>query len=462
MIMEERDVVIIGGGPAGYSAAIRASQLGAKVTLIEQDTLGGTCINRGCIPTRSFVRAGELLDIGGKAKDYGITYTNMVVDFIKMKARKDTIVKILVTSIKQVLNGKGVEIIEGKGRLASPSTIELQLRDGMKKELKARRIILATGSRCKRLSFPGNRTRVLDTTQALELTEIPRSILIIGGGFIGAAFATIFSKLGAPVSMIEESSRILPQIDKEIVAILEKEFKANNIQIFTKAQVMSIEPGKNDDQTILVDINGEAVSVTAQYVLLAEAREANIDGLGLDEIGIKQNDMIGIVVNKQMETNVPGIFAVGDVTMQHMSTPVAYIEGITAAENAMGWNSEIDYTAIPYGACTVPEISGVGITEEEAITQGDQIRIGRFPFAGNGVAAILGQRTGLVKIIADGERGKILGVHIIGPNASDLIAEAGLAMKLNITSEDIRTTFHAHPSLSEALWETAKIVSSTK
>ena len=460
--MEERDVLIIGGGPAGYSAAIRASQLGGKVTLIEQDTLGGTCINRGCIPTRTLVRAVELFEIGSKAKDYGITYTDMAVDFGKIKARKDTVVKLLVTSIKQVLNGKGVEIIEGKAKLVSPSQIELQPKDGMKKELTARRIILATGSRCKKLSFRGGGTNILNTTQALGLIEIPRSMLIVGGGFIGAAFATIFSKLGAPVSIIEESSRILPQNDKEIVAILEKEFKANNIQILTKAQIVSIEPGKNDEQTIVVDINGEAISVTAQYVLLAEAREANTDGLDLNEIGIKQNDMMGIVVNKQMETNVPGIFAAGDVTMQHMSTPVAYIEGITAAENAMGRNSEIDYTAIPYGTCTVPEVSSVGITEEEAITQGNQIRIGRFPFAGNGVAAVLGQRTGMVKIIADGERGKILGVHIVGPNASDLIAEAGLAMKLNITSEDIRTTFHAHPSLSEALWETAKVVNSTK
>jgi dihydrolipoamide dehydrogenase len=460
--MEERDIVIIGGGPAGYSAAIRASQLGGKVTLVEQDTLGGTCINRGCIPTRTLVRAVELLDMGSKAKDYGITYTDMGIDFTKMNARKDTIVKILVTSVKQVLNGKGVEIIEGKVKLILPSQIELQLKDGMKKELTTRRIILATGSRCKKLSFRGGGTNILNTTQALGLTEIPRSILIVGGGFIGAAFATIFSKLGATVSIVEESSRILPQIDKEIVAILEKEFRANNIQIFTKAHIRSIESGINDDQTILIDINGEAVANTAQYVLLAEAREANIDGLGLDKIGVKLNDMMGIVVNKQMETNVPGILAAGDVTMEHMSTPVAYIEGITAAENAVGWNSEIDYTAIPYGTYTMPEISSVGITEEEALTQGNQIRIGRFPFAGNGMAAVLGQRTGMVKIITDGERGKILGVHIIGPNASDLIAEVSLAMKLNITSEDIRTTFHAHPSLSEALWETAKVVNSTK
>jgi len=456
--MEERDIVIIGGGPAGYSAAMRASQLGGKVTLVEQDTLGGTCINRGCIPTRTLVRAVELLDMGSKAKDYGITYTDMGIDFTKMNARKDTIVKILVTSVKQVLNGKGVEIIEGKAKLISPSQIELQLKDGMKKELTARRIILATGSRCKKLSFSGGGTNILNTTQALGLTEIPRSILIVGGGFIGAAFATIFSKLGATVSIVEESSRILQQIDKEIVAILEKEFKANNIKIFTKAHVRSIESGINDDQTILVDINGEAVANTAQYVLLAEAREANVDGLDLDEVGVKLNDMMGIVVNKQMETNVPGISAAGDVTMEHMSTPVAYIEGIIAAENAMGRNSEIDYTAIPYGTYTVPEISGVGVTEEEAVTQGNQIRIGRFPFAANGMAAVLGQRTGMVKIITDGERGKILGIHIIGPNASDLIAEAALAMKFDITPIDISKTFHAHPSLSEALWETAKII----
>jgi dihydrolipoamide dehydrogenase len=457
--MEDRDIVIIGGGPAGYSAAIRVSQLGGKVTLIEQDTLGGTCINRGCIPTRTLARAAELMDMGSKAKDYGIAYKDITVDFSKMMARKDTIVKILVTSVKQVLKGKGVDIIEGKAKLASSSKIEVQLKDGMKKELTARKIIIATGSRCKNLSFRGGGgNKVLNTTQALELTEIPRSILIVGGGFIGAAFANIFSKLGVAVSVIEESSRILPEIDKEIVAILEKEFKANNIQIFTQAHVVSVESGKNDDQTILLDVNGEAVGVTDQYVLVAEAREANIDGLGLDGVGVELNEMKGIVVDKRMETNVAGILAAGDVTMEHIWTPVAYFEGIAAAENVMGGDSEIDYTAIPYGTCTIPEISGVGITEEEAITRGGQIQVGRFPFAGNGAAAILGQRTGMVKIITNGNRGKILGMHIIGPHASDLIAEATLAMKFGVTSEDIRTTFHVHPSLSEALWETAKLL----
>ena len=469
--MEDRDVVIIGGGPAGYTAAIRVMQLGGKATIIEKDTIGGMCLNHGCIPTVALARAVELLEMGKNAKDYGITYKDMKVDFLRMMSKKEAVVRTLVSGVKQMLEAYGVEVIEGKGRLTSSSLIEVHLKDGTKKELKARKIIISTGSRYPKASFSGGVKEVIDPTEALKLKEIPKSMVIVGGGFIGSALATIFSRLDTKVSVVEESSRLLPQIDKEIVMILEKEFKDNSIQIYPNTRVTNIAIGKRDDLTIFIDHKveksrndcrtdtrprGEEVTIEAHYVLISEGRQANIEELGLQEVDVSLNEKGGTAVNQQMETNVPGIYAVGDVTMEHMWTSVAYFEGTTAAENAMGQNSKIDYKAIPYWTHTIPEISSVGMTEEETLAKGYKVRIGRFPFAGNGMAAILGQRTGIVKVIKEERFGEVLGVHMIGPRTADLIAEAALAMKMEGTPGEIAKTFHVHPSLSEALWEAAR------
>jgi dihydrolipoamide dehydrogenase len=456
--MEERDVVVVGGGPAGYSAAIRVSQLGGKATLIENNTVGGTCLNRGCIPTRALVRGVEFIDLAKSAKDYGVSYPESKIDLSKMMARKDIIVKTIVSGVKLLLDGNGIEVVHGTGRFLSPSQLEVQRGDGTKKEITARRIIIATGSRCKKVSVPGGESeKVINTTEALELKEIPKSMLIIGGGFVGLAFATVFSKLGTSVTIAEQSPRILAEIDREIVSILEKELKKEKIQIYTEAQVRSIAEGGQGERSVVVTVKGEERNVTAEYVLTTE-REAHAGGLGLDKVGVTLNYRDGITVNRRMETGVPTILAAGDATMQHMWTHVAYAEGIVAAENAMSKGSEIDYAVIPYWASTFPEISGVGITEDEATTQGYRLRVGRFPFAANGLATILGQRTGMVKIITEEEYGQILGVHIVGPQAATLIPEAALAMKLDATPEDIGATIHAHPHLSEAFWEAARDV----
>ena len=454
--MEDRDVVIIGGGPAGYTAAIRAAQLGAKATIVEKDTIGGICVNHGCIPTVALARAVELLDMAKNAKDYGINYEGVKVDFPRMMSKKDAVVRTLVSGVKQMLEAYGVEVIEGKGRLISSSLIEVHLKDGTKKELRARKIIISTGSQYPKAFFSGGVEKVINPIEALRLNEIPKSILIVGGGFIGAVFVTIFSKLGAKVSIVEESSRMLPQVDKEIVFILEKEFKDNDVQIYSKARVMNVESGKEDGLMVLMNVKGEEVTARAQYVLMTELREANIDGLGLREAGVELSKKRGILVNERMETSVPGIFAVGDVTMEHMWTTVAYFEGMTAAENAMGKNSKVDYRAIPLWTHSIPEIACVGMTEEESSAKGYKVRVGRFPFAGNGMAAILGQRRGMVKVIMEERYGEILGVHMIGPRTGDLIGEAALAMKVEGTPGEIAKTFHVHPSLSEALWEAAR------
>ena len=454
--MEERDVVIIGGGPAGYTAAIRVMQLGGKATIIEKDTIGGICLNHGCIPTVALARAVELLEMGRNAKDYGITYKDAEVDFKKMMSKKEAVVRTLVSGVKQTLDAYGVEVIEATGKLVSPSSIEVQLKDGTKKEQKARKIIISTGAQYPKVSFSRGVGKVINPIEASKLNEIPKSIMIVGGGFIGTTFVTIFSRLGTKVSFIEESPRILSQVDKEIVFILEKEFKDNNVQLYSKARIKNIALTTEDSLNVLIEARGEEIEIGAQYVLMTESREANIDGLGLREAGIGLNQKGGISVNEQMETSVPGIFAVGDVTMEHMWTTVAYFEGMTAAENAMGQNSKIDYRAIPLWIHSIPQVSCVGMTEEMATAEGYPIKIGRFPFAGNGMATILGQRIGMVKVIKEEHLGEILGVHMIGPRTGDLIGEATLAMKVEVTPGEIAKTFHVHPSLSEVLWEAAR------
>jgi len=454
--VEDRDVVIIGGGPAGYTAAIRAAQLGAKATIVEKDTIGGICVNHGCIPTVALARAVELLEMGKNARDYGITYEGVSVDFRRMMGKKEAVVKTLVSGVKQMLEAYGIEVLEGTGRLLSSSLIEVRLKDGTKKELKARKIILSTGSRYPKAISPGGMEKVINPIEALRLNEIPESMLIVGGGFIGTAFATIFSKLGTKVSIVEESPRMLPQVDKEIVFILEKEFKDNNINMYSQARVMNVESEKEKSLSIHIHVKGEEITARAEYVLTTESREANIDGLGLKEAGVELSQKKGVVVNERMETSIPGIFAVGDVTMEHMWTAVAYSEGMTAAENALGQNSKVDYKAIPLWTPSVPEISCVGMTEEETLTKGYKVKVGRFPFAGNGMATILGQRRGMVKVIKEERHGEVLGVHMIGPRTGDLIAEAALAMRMEGTPGEIAKTFHVHPSLSEALWEAAR------
>jgi len=432
--MEDRDVVIIGGGPAGYVAAIRVSQLGGKATLIENDAIGGTCLNRGCIPARALVRGVEFIELARNARDYGVSYPETEVDLAKMMARKATVVKTVVSGVKLLLEGNGVELINGTASFLSPSQLEVNLDDGTKREIAARRIIIATGSGSKKATVSGG--KVIDTTQALELGEIPRSMLVMGGGFIGLAFATIFSRLGTAVTVIEPSRPILPEIDNEVVSILERELKKSKIRFYNEAPA----------------------GLAADYILTTD-REANTEGLGLEKAGVELNDKGGIAVNRHMETSAPNIFAAGDVTMERMWTHVAFAEGMVAAQNALGRDSEIDYSVVPCFAHTFPEVAGVGITEEAAKRQGYQLKIGRFPLAANANATILGQRTGMIKLISEAKYGQILGVHIIGPQASGLIAEAALAMKLDATPEDIGLTMHGHPTLSEALWEAARDVS---
>jgi dihydrolipoamide dehydrogenase len=446
--MDNGNVVIIGGGPAGYAAAVRVAQLGGKATLIEKDALGGTCLNSGCVPARTFARAAELAGLAGDAKDYGITFAGREIDFAKVTARKDVVVKTLVGGIKFLMGANKVEIVEGQARFVDRSTIEVTSRDGSSRRIQAGRAIIATGSRCRELQAPVEARRVLSTSDVFKLTELPRSMLVVGTGFVGVSLASIFSRLGTKVTLIGQA-RMLEGIDAEIVSAFEKELKKDKIAYYPQCRITAI----GDGETVLLEGGRE---VSAQFILAAEEREANTDGI--EAIGAAIDSRGGLVVNERMESTVPGIYAAGDVTMRYMWTPAAYMEGIVAAENIMGKSSTIDYTSVPYWTNTIPGIAGVGLTEEKALADGYPVRVVRFPFAGNGTATILGQRTGLVKVIAEEKYDQVLGIHMMGPGAADLIAEACLALRLEMTSRDIGSAAHVHPSLSEALWEAARAI----
>jgi len=456
--MEKRNVVVIGGGPGGYVAAIRAAQLGAKVTLVEEDKLGGTCLNRGCIPTKFLLRSVETYQSIKDAEQYGLSVTGVNMDLSKMQARKNKVISTLVSGVKGLLRGNNVEVISGRAKIAPPRQVEIDSGQGKKQTIEAEKIIIATGAKPIVLPIPGaDSPDIMSVESMLELEELPKSLAIIGGGVIGVELATVLAKLGCRVSLVEMMPHCLPTQDDEIASILEGVLREDGVQVCCSARVSKIEDVKGGKAVVFSEgdagqrIEAEAVAISVGY-------KPNIEGLGLDECGIAI-DKGSIQVNERMQTSVPGIYAAGDVVGGMMLAYVAIEEGTVAAENATGMNSKIDYHAVPQCIFTLPEVASVGITEEEAVAQGYEVEVGRFPFAANGMAMILGEQRGLVKIITEKKHGQILGVHIIGPHATGLIAEAAIAMKLESTHEDIIATTHAHPSLSEALWEAAMDVS---
>jgi len=451
--MEQRDLIIVGGGPAGYIAGIRARQLGAKVTMIEKDTVGGVCLNRGCVATRSMVRGVEFIDLPRKAKEYGINYGDVEIDFAKMVGRKDKVVSTVVGGLSMLVETNGVEIIKGSGAFISPKEVEVLLEDGSSNQYTAPKILIATGASPRIPDIPGAE-KIISTDEGLTMTEVPKSMLILGGGPIGFAFATIYSKLGTAVSIIDESAQVLPGVDADAINMLQREIRKAKIAIHTSATIKEIKDGADNENTVIIKTGEEEVTVNAQYVMVADERKANLEGFGLDKTGVKVNQGF-IEVNNRMETSVDGIYAGGDVVGGHMLAHVAFAEGKVAADNALGKQSEIDYAAVPRCYYTSPEVACVGLTEDEARAEGHELKIGVFPFGANAMATALGERNGAVKIITEAKHDQVLGVHIIGANATYLIAEAALAMRLDATAQEISATIHAHPSLSEAMFEAA-------
>lgn len=449
-------LAIIGAGPGGYVAAIRAAQLGAQVTVIEDTDVGGTCLNRGCIPTKALLASAEALLKAKELEDFGIELKGEVLPNLqKIMQRKEKVVGTLVKGIRGLFKSWGINLIEGKGMLLSPERIEIEKKDGSIDVIEADRIIIATGSRPAQLPrFPIDGTHVLSSDDALSLTSIPKSMVIIGAGVIGCEFACIFSALGTQITMVEMMPRAVSTEDIEISELLERELKKKKIKLLTNIGVEKVE-GRADGVHITLQGGSELV---AEKVLVSIGRALNSEGIGLEACGIKKGPRGEILVNEKMETNISGIYAIGDVTGGILLAHVASAEGLVAAANACGHEAKMDYSVVPAAIFTSPEIASVGIRQQQAEEKGIEINIGRFQFRGLGKAHAMGEISGFIKIIADADTDKVIGAHIIGPHASDLIHEIALAMKAGIKSRDIAHTIHAHPTLAEGIMEAAEDV----
>jgi dihydrolipoamide dehydrogenase len=424
------DIIILGGGPGGYVAAIRAAQLGAKVALIEKDKVGGTCLNRGCIPTKALIACTNLYEKIKKADSFGITVGSPTIDPAKIVERKNTIVGKIVKNLHKLIEQNGVEVIAGTGKVVAPGKVEIENVERGTWSIESRKLILATGSvptclpSCR---FDGD--RYLSSDDALELKSVPEKLNIVGGGVIGVHFAMIYSALGSAVTIYEALPEILAGIDEEVVAHVKRIMNRRKITILTNTR---FEPGKAD---------GKA--------LICVGRTPNI--LGVQALGLRP-EARGVWTNEKMETSIPGVYAVGDLVSKKMLAHVAYEQGEIAAENALGGNRTFNYDSVPIGIYTSPEIASVGLTEAEAKAAGQRPKVGKFPMAALGIAQAMGEIEGFVKVIAD-EQGKLLGVHILGAEATGLIGIAALALKQRLKVEQLAETFQSHPSYPEGLQE---------
>lgn len=443
-------ITIIGGGVGGYPGAIKAARMGASVTLIEKDYLGGTCLNRGCIPTKALLHAGEVVHTMKESEIFGIACKGYAIDFKAITDRKDTVVKQLRLGVEGLLKTKKVRIIHGTATLADPRTVQV-LETGEK--LTSDGILIASGSSPARINFEGSDGKdVLDSNQVLELKELPESVVIIGGGVIGVEFAQIFHRLGVKVTVLEALENLIPGFDKEIARTLEKILMDDGIEIITNASVKKIVCA-NGKSNVHFTVGDQGKIVSGEKAIMAVGRRPELSGLGADRIGLAQ-EKGALVVNNLMQTSIPHIYAAGDVTGGIMLAHVATAESECAIGNALGGHDPICYKAVPSCIYTAPEIACVGLTEEAA-RERHEIEVGRFPFFACGKALVINRTYGMVKIISEKKFGEILGVHIIGARATDMIAEAVLGMTMEMTVEELAHTVHPHPTLSETVMESA-------
>ncbi len=449
-------LAILGAGPGGYVAAIRAAQLGAQVTVIEDTEVGGVCLNKGCVPTKTLLASTALLHKAKKLKEYGIDFSGQFTpNLSKIFERKNKVVSTLVRGIRSLFKSWGVTLIEGRGRLLSPRDIEVERKNGLTETVVADKIIIATGSRPAQLPlFPFDGEYILSSDDAVDIPSIPKSIIIIGAGAIGSEYSFIFRELGSEVTVLEIMSRALPMEEPEISEELERELKKNNTKLITEAKVTEVKR-QQDGIHVYLEKGRELV---AERLLVSVGREFNSKGIGLKALGINTGRKGEIVVNEMMETNKEGIYAIGDVTGGLLYAHVASQQGKVAVTNVLGGIEKIDYRAVPYVLFTYPEIASVGLKEYQAVEKGIKTKTGHFQFRSLGMPHIKGEITGFVKIVSDEKSDRILGVHIIGPHASDLIHEATLAIKAGLKTKDIAETIHTHPTMSETMMEAAGAV----
>ncbi|MGC4375484.1 dihydrolipoyl dehydrogenase [Fictibacillus sp. Mic-4] len=456
----ELDTLVVGAGPGGYVAAIRAAQLGQKVAIVEKGELGGVCLNVGCIPSKALINAGHRYEHAISGDEIGIKAENVTVDFSKVQEWKASVVKKLTGGVEGLLKGNKVEIIRGEAYFHDDHTVRV-MTESSAQTYTFKNCILATGSRP--IEIPGFKwsDRVISSTGALALKEIPKKMVIIGGGVIGIELGSAYANFGTEIVVLEGSKQILPGFEKQMIQLVSKRLKKKgNVEIFTEAMAKGVEETA-DGVKVTAEVKGETKTFDADYVLVTVGRRPNTDELGLEEVGIEKDERGYIKIDKQCQTNVKGIYAIGDIVAGPALAHKASYEGKVAAEAISGHPAEIDYVAIPAVVFSDPELATVGYDEKSAKDAGYDVTVAKFPFAANGRALSLNDTDGFMKLVSRKEDGLLIGAQIAGSNASDMIAELGLAIEAGMTVEDIAMTIHAHPTLGEIAMEAAEVAIGT-
>lgn len=451
------DLIVVGSGPGGYVAAIRASQLGMKVAVVERAELGGICLNWGCIPTKSLLKSAQVYEYMKHAGDYGLAFDGEVkADFEKVVARSRGVAEKMSGGIQYLFKKNKIEVLNGFGKLAGNKQVEVTAEDGTKTTHEAKHIILATGARSRELpSLPQDGKRIIGYRKALTLEKLPKSMIVVGSGAIGSEFAYFYSAMGTKVTLVEFMPNILPIEDEEVSKQMGRSFKKNKMKVMTHSTVESVEGEAGNLKVNIKNKKGEMEVHECEIVLSAVGITPNTEGIGLEELGIATENG-RVVVDDYYQTNVEGVYAIGDIVKGPALAHVASAEGICCVEKIAGMKVEpIDYSTIPGCTYTVPEVASMGMTEKAAKEAGYDVKIGKFPFSASGKASAAGANDGFVKLVFDSKYGELLGAHMIGANVTEMIAELIVARKLETTGHELIKAIHPHPTMSEAIMEAA-------
>ncbi|BAX80716.1 dihydrolipoyl dehydrogenase [Labilibaculum antarcticum] len=451
------DLIVVGSGPGGYVAAIRASQLGLNVAVVERAELGGICLNWGCIPTKSLLKSAQVFEYMKHAGDYGLVVDGEVKpDFEKVVSRSRGVAEKMSGGIQYLLKKNKIEVINGFGKLVGNKTVEVTAEDGSKSNHEAKHIILATGARSRELpNLPQDGKNIIGYRKALTLDKLPESMIIVGSGAIGSEFAYFYSTMGTKVTLVEFLPEILPVEDEEVSKQMGRSFKKNKIKVMTNSTVESVEGSDGDLKVNIKNKKGEIEVHECEIVLSAVGIAPNTENIGLEEVGVATENG-RVLVDEYFRTNVEGVYAIGDILKGPALAHVASAEGICCVEKIAGMNVEpIDYTTIPGCTYTVPEVASMGLTEKAAKEAGYELKIGKFPFSASGKASASGANEGFVKLVFDAKYGELLGAHMVGANVTEMIAELVTARKLETTGHELIKAIHPHPTMSEAIMEAA-------